>query len=118
VFTGASFTGFTVRTKLLLVVAAPSLTLTVMVDVPDCSAAGVMVSVLLAPDPPKLMLELGTSVVFEEVPLRVRLAAGVPASPTVKAIAPVEVSSFVDWLEMAEIVGATLFTVTVKLAGV
>jgi hypothetical protein len=80
-------------------------------------AAGVTFTVRFAPEPPKVMLEFGTSVVLDELPLTVRLPAGVPASPTVKARSPVAVSSFFVWSAMGEMVGGTLLTVTVKLAG-
>ena len=46
--------------------------------------------------PPKTMFALGTSVVFEELPLRDTLAAPVSASPTVKVMALVAVFCVVD----------------------
>ena len=58
---GAEF-GITVRTKLVLEVEVPSLTVTVIVAVPDCPTAGVTVTVRFAPAPPKMMLAFGTSV--------------------------------------------------------
>ena len=51
------------------------------------------VTVRLAPEPPKTMLATGTTVVSLEVADRVRLPAAVSTSPTVKAMAPVAVSS-------------------------
>jgi hypothetical protein len=54
------------------------------------------------------MFAFGTSVEFDELPLTVKLAAAVSASPTVKAIAPVVVSSLIVWDGMFEIVGAVL----------
>ena len=74
-------------------------------------------TVRFAPEPPKVMLVFGTRVVFEEVAVSVRFSAGVPASPTVKGISPVGVLTPVLWSGMSEIVGATLLTVTAKLAG-
>ena len=64
----------------------------------------------MAPLPPNAMFAFGTTVVFDEVAVRVRLAAGVCPSPTVKAMAPVAVSSFVAWFAMFEIVGAVFAT--------
>jgi hypothetical protein len=103
---GASFTAFTVSTKVSLAVREPSLTVTVIVALPFWLAAGVTVTVRLAPLPPKTMFPLGTNPVLEELPLSVRLPAAVSASPTVNAIAPVGVSSLVVWSAMFEIVGA------------
>jgi len=51
------------------------------------------------------MFPLGTRVVLSELPLTVRLPAGVSPSPTVNAIALVEVSSLIVWLRIFEIVG-------------
>lgn len=79
----------TVRVKLVPAVRAPSLTVRVMVAEPDWPAAGVTVTVRLAPEPPKTMLAAGTKVVLEEAPLTVSEAAAVWAEPTVKASAPV-----------------------------
>jgi len=67
---------------------ATVLTVTVMVAVPVCPAAGVTVTVRLAPLPPNAMLAFGTRVGLEELPLTVKLAAAVSASPTVKASGP------------------------------
>ena len=82
---GTSFTEVTVRTNVSVAVSEPSLTVTVMVAVPFWLAAGVMVTVRLAPLPPKTMLALGTSAVFDDEPDTVRLPAAVCASPTVNA---------------------------------
>ena len=90
---GASLTALTVSRKLLLVVACPSLTVTVIVAVPLAFAAGVTVTVRSAPLPPRTMLESGTSASSLLVAVTVSAVAAVSASPTVKAIAPVAVSS-------------------------
>ena len=51
----------TVSRKVSLAVPEPSLTVTVMVAVPDCPAAGVAVTVRLAPDPANpMLLRIGT----------------------------------------------------------
>ena len=82
----------TVSTKGSLAVSEPSLTVTVIVAVPDCPTAGVTVTVRLAPLPPKTTLATGAKVGFEEAALSTRLEAAVSTSPTVKLIGPVEVS--------------------------
>src|SRR5262249_58239460 len=105
---GASSTGLTVSTKLALVLNEPSLTVRVMVVVPNWLGAGVIVTVRLAPLPPSAMLAFGTRVCAHEVPLTVRFAAAVSASPTVKPIVLVGVSSLVTWLGTFEMVGAVL----------
>jgi hypothetical protein len=56
-------------------VAVPSETVTVMVAVPVLPEAAVAVRVRLAPDPPKMTLDAGTSVLLLEVALSFRLAA-------------------------------------------
>ena len=84
--------GFTVNTKLVDAVSVPSLTVTVMVEVPLAPATGVIATVRFAPLPPKAMFASGTSAVFDELPASVKLASGVSTSPTVKAIGAVGVS--------------------------
>ena len=88
--------GFTVNTKLVDAVAAPSLTVTVMVEAPLAPATGVIATVRFAPLPPKAMFASGTSAVFVELPVSVKVPGGVSASPMVNAIGAVGVSSFVD----------------------
>src|SRR3954466_12496807 len=92
---GGSLTGLTVRTNVLVAVSEPSLTISERVAVPFWLLAGVTVTVRLAPEPPKMMLPLGTRVGLEDVPLRARLPGAVWASPTVKARGPTGVSSLV-----------------------
>jgi hypothetical protein len=89
---GAVFTGNadTVNKNPLLVVFVPSLTFSVMVAEPVRPAAGVTVTVRLAPEPPKTIFAVGTSVVDEDVAETVRLAATVSASPMVNGIAAVD----------------------------
>src|SRR5215470_6120016 len=115
VIVGGSFTELTVSTKLVLVLAWPSLTVIVTVLVPNWLAAGVSVTVRFAPLPPKTMFAFGSSVWLDELPLSVRLAAGVSASPTVKLIGPTVVPVVVAWLLIAEIVGAVLAAPTVSV---
>ena len=98
-----------------LFVRLPSLTVTVIVVVPLKLVAGVIVTVRFAPDPPKAMLALGTSVVLEELPDSVRLLTLVSTSPTVKAIAEVGTFSLVDWFAMSAMVGASFTLVTLIL---
>src|SRR5436190_20261672 len=93
---GKSFTCETVRAKLTLLLAAPSLTVIVMLAAPTWLVAGVMVVVRLAPLPPKTILATGTSVGLDEAALRVKLVSRVSTSATVIGIAN-EVSSFTVW---------------------
>ena len=109
---GASFTAVTVSTKLSEAVSEPSLTVIVMVAVPERFAAGVTVTVREAALPPSTMFATGTSDVFEEPTESVRLPAAVCASPTVNAIAPVLVSSATDRLAISEMVGAVFTLLT------
>src|SRR5204863_4539881 len=112
VIVGASFTELTVNWKLVLVLNCPSLTVTVIVAVPNWLAAGVSVTVRFASVPPKTMFAFGTSVWTDELPLTVRFAAGVSASPTVKPMVLEGVSSLVTWAGMLVIVGALLVALT------
>src|SRR3954466_9736890 len=82
----------TVSRKLLLAVAPlPSVTVIVIVELPLCPAAGVMVTVRLAPLPPKTILLVGARVGLDDCAERRRLATGVSASPIVNGIAGVGV---------------------------
>ena len=98
----------TVSRKVSLRVLEPSLTVTVIVDVPDWPAAGVSVRVRDAPLPPKVIFAFGTSVGLDEEPDSVRLAAGVSRSPTVKPSGPNVAPVRMVWFGMSEIVGAAL----------
>src|SRR5687767_13190167 len=92
---GGSLTAVTDRAKDVLVVRLPSFTVTVMVEEPDWLAAGVAITVRLAPLPPNVRPAFGTSAVFDELPEIVRLSTAVSMSATAIAIAPVGASSFV-----------------------
>ena len=71
---GGSFTAVTVSDERVASPSSvPSLTVTVIVAVPLWFAAGVTVTVRLAPLPPKTMFASGTSVWFDEVAVTVRL---------------------------------------------
>ena len=59
-------------------------------------------------EPPKTMFARGTRLVFEEMPARTRLEAGLTGSATVNSIASVAVSSATDWLARAVMVGKTI----------
>ena len=76
---GASFTGFTVMTNVSTAVSAPSLTVSVIVAVPDWFAAGVTVTVRLAPLPPSTTLASGTSAVLDDARVTVSEVAAVRA---------------------------------------
>ena len=93
---GGVLAAFTVNTKLVEAVRVPSLTVTVIVEVPLSPAAGVITALRPAPLPPKTILATGISVASEEVADSVNAFGEVWASPTVKPIGPVGVSSFVD----------------------
>ena len=69
--------------------------------------------VRLAPEPPSVMLASGIKVSSLLVAVTVSDSGAVSTSSIVKAMAPVAVSSSVDWLSMGLIVGASLSVVTV-----
>src|SRR5437899_9822562 len=81
---------------------------------PVCPVAVLIVTLRLAPLPPNTMLPLGTSVVLDEAPLRVRLATGVSTSSTVKLIGPAATPLAVAWLGIVVIVGGSLTALTVN----
>ena len=94
---GKSLTDATFNTNVSVAINPPaSVTVSVIVVMPNWPSAGVIVAVRFAPLPPSTMLALGTSVVFDEVAVTVSKSAPVSRSSTVKAIAPVGVSSSVD----------------------
>src|SRR6266850_3343535 len=93
---GEVFTVLTVKTNVSLAEFAPSLTVMVMVDVPVCPEAGVIVTVRLAPLPPKTMLLVGTRLRLDEFRPKVRLLTGVSTSPMANEIAAVGVSTVVN----------------------
>ena len=95
----------TVRTKAVLAVVAPSVTLTVIVEVPDCPVAGVIESVRLAPEPPTVMFAFGTTVVLLDVAVTVSEPTAVSASPTVTAMPLIVVFELVPWSAIAATVG-------------
>src|SRR5436190_23729148 len=104
--TGGSLTGVTVSPN--DEVATPncaSWTVIVMMPEPLWLAAGVMVTVRLAPLPPKTIFCVGTSSGLEQEPRKVRLAGAVCASAMVKAIGPTAVSSGAGRLVMGEMAG-------------
>ena len=114
VIIGASFSAVTINTNVSLAVAVPSFTVTVMVVVPFWFAAGVITSVRFVPLPPRMIFAFGTRVVFDDVAVTVRDAAGVSTSPTAKAILPVDISSFVLLSEMSLTVGKSFTAITVR----
>ena len=93
VMLGASLTAVTVTKNEVVVVAAPSVTLRVIVVAPLASAAGVTVTVRLAPLGLIITFALGTRAVSDEVPVTLRLPIGLSISPMVKLKAPVVKSS-------------------------
>ena len=94
--------------------AAPSLTVSVIVALPLWLLAGVTVTVRFAPLPPSTMFASGTNVVLLLLPLRSKSATAVSTSPTVTDNALVAVSSLVDRLLTSLIVGASFTASTVN----
>src|SRR5437870_5162860 len=84
---GRSFTGLIVRPKSLLALPPfPSVTVIVTCVTPNWLVKGVMTAVRLVPLPLNTILVLRSRVAFDDVAARVRLPAGVSASPTVNEI--------------------------------
>src|SRR2546426_10004138 len=102
---GASLTAVTVSRNDWLAVNAPSLTVTVMLEVPLRLAAGAIRIVRFVPVPEKVILLTGTSVRFVEVAVRVRLLIEVSISATVRGTFS-GVSSTVVWFAITLSVGA------------
>jgi hypothetical protein len=111
---GVSLTEVTVTWNDVEVDAAPSLTVTVMVTVPERFADGVTVTVRVSPDPPKTIPVNGTSVVLLDARLRVRDPTAVSTSPTTKARGAVDESSTMVTLPMVVMVGGSFTDVTVR----
>ena len=92
---GGVFAGLgevTLSWKLLVAVDVPSLTVTVILAFPFCPAAGVMVTVRLAPEPPKTRFACGIREGFPDDPETVRLEAAVSRSPIVNGMPEIAVS--------------------------
>src|SRR5713101_7867904 len=113
--TGKPLTALTVNKKLALLAPAPSLTVRVIVALPNWFAAGVTATVRTAPLPPKTMFALGTRVGFEETPESVKLATGESTSATMKGRTPVVVPWSIVWFGMLLTVGGSFTGVTVTL---
>src|SRR6266403_1761475 len=93
VMVGASLTAVTVTKNEVVVVADPSVTLSVMVVAPLALAVGVTVTVRLAPLGLITAFALGTRAVSDEHPLTLRSPITLSMSPIVKLNAPVVPSS-------------------------
>src|ERR1043166_3973148 len=106
--TGGSLTGVTVRLKLVLEMAMPSLTAIATVVVPDRFGAGVSVTVRVLPLPPKTMLVFARRFVLDDNPDRESELAAVSRSPMTNGVAGVGVSSAVVSGLIEEIVGKAL----------
>src|SRR5712692_7647909 len=100
---GGSFTGLTVRTNELAAVAEPSLTVSVIIVVPNWFVAGTMVTMRLVPLPSNKTVAFGTNGVLLELAVTVNNSGGVSTSATVNGMV-MGVSSLVVWLAMMEIV--------------
>src|ERR1043165_3028209 len=95
----------TVSRKVSLPSCVPSLTVTVMIDVPLKPAVGVTVTVRFEPKPLKTMLFTGTKVGFDDPARNCRLAASTCASLTVNGMGMVGTLRIVLWSAMSLIVG-------------
>ena len=104
--------------KALLAEAVPSLTVIVMVAVPVWFVTGVIVTVRLAPEPPKTTFVLGTRAGLDDVPLTERFAVGLMTSLTVKLIGGVAVFRTIAWSAMAEMVGPSVTTIRTVLVAI
>src|SRR6266436_6299116 len=113
VMVGASLTAVTVTKNEVVVVADPSVTLSVMVVAPLALATGVTVTVRLAPLGLMTTFALGTRAVSDEVPVTLRSPITLSMSPMVKLNAPVVPSSAIVWSAMPVMVGGSLTAVTV-----
>src|SRR5882762_7024644 len=113
VMVGASLTAVTVTKNEVVVVAAPSITLSVMVVAPLTLATGVTVTVRLAPLGLMTTFALGTKAVSDELPVTLRSPIRLSMSPMVKLNAPVVPSSAIVWSATLVMVGASLTAVTV-----
>src|SRR5882672_10247173 len=85
-----------------------------MVVAPLALAAGVTVTVRLAPLGLITTFALGTRAVSDEVPLTLSAPIGLSMSPMVKVNAPVVPSLAIVWSAMLVMVGASLTAVTVN----
>src|SRR5438093_8104550 len=79
--------GATVNAKVTLAVADPSLTVRVITDEPVSPATGSTTTERVAPVPPNCIFTAGTKAGFEELPVKVRFAAGVSRSFNVNGMA-------------------------------
>src|SRR5881397_2455647 len=111
---GKSLTGLTVKTKEVLLLAEPSLAMTVMVLTPTWLVAGVMTRARLVPLPATRILASGTSAGLEEVAVMTKLLKGVSMSLTAKPIGGETVSSGMICPEMGPIVGASFLGATLR----
>src|SRR5215831_6088283 len=105
---GGSLTATTVNRNELVTAASPSLTVMLIVQAPLWFVEGVIVKVRLEPAPPKTMFATATRFVSELSAPRLNEDAGVSASPIVKAIGPMGVSSSVVSFVKLDIVGKEL----------
>src|SRR4029079_9719233 len=80
----------TTSVKLLLALAAPSLTLKVISEVPAWSGAGVTVTARAVSVPDSTIADTGTITEFDATAETTRLLAGVSRSATENGIGPVE----------------------------
>ena len=93
----------------------PSVTVNVIVEMPDCPFAGVTVTVRFPALPPIAIDALGISTRFDDVADTTRLASGVSASFTVKATGPMTAFKLPVWFPTVLIVGGVARISTTSL---
>ena len=113
--TGGSLTGVTVKLKLLVPVRAPSLIVKLRFVKPFCVLAGDMVAVQFGAVPLNVMLDVGKSVVFEEVADRPVVQLKVLSTSVIVKLITAGIFSDVVAFAIVEIIGASLTGTTVKV---
>ena len=86
---GDVLASLTVRTNEVSSVSSPSLTVSVMVAVPERPATGLMITDRFKPRLSIKMFPSGTKAAWDEWPVTTMFSAAVSASATVKVIGPV-----------------------------
>jgi hypothetical protein len=109
--TGASSTGVTLKANEVEIGRYPSVTITPIVDEPLRFAVGTTVMVQFGAVPPFVTLETGE----DEVTLTDELQSRVESTSEMVKLTTLFVSSFVVWVPIDEIVGASLAALTVRV---
>src|SRR5262245_50296601 len=114
---GGSLTARTVKSKGVLLVDVPSLTVSVIVAEPFWFVAGWRRTVRLVVLPAKIIRFAGINVGLLDVAVTTRFDAAVSGSETLNEIGPVSTSSSVVTFDTLEIEGASAAPVTVNVNG-